>query len=198
MAVQTEKKIQLFIKHFLDISLAFLMFFLLLPLFIIIAIAVVFDSSGSVLFIQMRPGLNMKMFPVFKFRTMRQGSEKLGLNMKKNNPQITKIGKLLRRTHLDEMPQLFNILKGDMSFVGPRPPLLSQVDVKNDFEKRRFLMKPGLTGWAQINGGNWISWTERVKYDVWYVDNFSLFLDVKIFILSVWKLIIRGEGLYEK
>jgi lipopolysaccharide/colanic/teichoic acid biosynthesis glycosyltransferase len=129
---------------------------------------------------------------------MKQGSEKLGLNMGENNPQIIGIGKFLRRWHLDEMPQLINVLRGEMSFVGPRPPLLNQVNTENELEKRRFLMKPGLAGWAQLNGGNWISWDERVKYDVWYTENFSLWLDAKILLLSFWRIILRGEGLYKK
>jgi len=192
------KKIQILIKRIFDIVFSAILLIFLSPLLIIISLVIIFDSPGPVVFKQTRPGLGLKMFPILKFRSMKQGAEKLGLNMDEDNPQITGVGRFLRRSHLDEMPQLINILKGEMSFVGPRPPLLSQVDVKNEYEKRRFLMKPGLTGWAQLNGGNWISWQERVKYDIWYVDNFSLALDMKISFLSFWKLIVKGNGLYKK
>jgi len=192
------KKIQILIKRIFDIVFSAILLIFLSPLLIIISLVIIFDSPGLAVFKQMRPGLGLKMFPILKFRSMKQGAEKLGLNMDEDNPQITGVGRFLRRSHLDEMPQLINILKGEMSFVGPRPPLLSQVDVKNEYEKRRFLMKPGLTGWAQLNGGNWISWQERVKYDIWYVDNFSLALDMKISFLSFWKLIVKGNGLYKK
>jgi lipopolysaccharide/colanic/teichoic acid biosynthesis glycosyltransferase len=192
-----EKRLQMLVKRFFDVIVSFLMLVFLVPFILVISILVIADSAGPAIFKQMRPGLNKKMFAILKFRTMKKDSEKLGLNMEEKNPQITNIGKFLRRWHLDEIPQLINVLRGEMSFVGPRPPLLSQVDTENEFEKRRFLMKPGLAGWAQINGGNWISWRERVKYDVWYVDNFNLFLDLKILILSFWRIIIKGEGLYK-
>jgi lipopolysaccharide/colanic/teichoic acid biosynthesis glycosyltransferase len=192
------KTVQLIFKRIIDFFGATVGLIVLIPVFLVISGLIKLGSKGSVFFIQMRPGLNLKMFAIYKFRTMRQGSEKLGLNMEEKNPQITGVGKFLRRWHFDEMPQLINVLRGEMSFVGPRPPLLSQVDMENEFEKRRFMMKPGLAGWAQINGGNWISWQERAKYDVWYVDNFNLFLDLKILILSFWRIIIKGEGLYKK
>ena len=192
-----KKKFQVSIKRQADFLLSLAVLIILSPLFLLIAFLVKITSKGPVFFIQERPGKDAKMFSIIKFRTMAAGAEKFGLNMEESNPRITRIGRLLRRTHLDEMPQLVNIIKGQMSFVGPRPPLLSQVDMDSDFEKRRFLMKPGLAGWAQLNGANWISWQERVKYDVWYVDNFSIFLDVKIFILSFWKLVIRGDGVYD-
>ncbi len=192
------KKLQILIKCYLDIFFSLVMLVFLAPFYLLISLLIFFVSPGPVIFKQMRPGLNLKMFSILKFRTMKQGSEKLGLNMGENNPQIIGIGKFLRRWHLDEMPQLINVLRGEMSFVGPRPPLLNQVNTENELEKRRFLMKPGLAGWAQLNGGNWISWDERVKYDVWYTENFSLWLDAKILLLSFWRIILRGEGLYKK
>jgi lipopolysaccharide/colanic/teichoic acid biosynthesis glycosyltransferase len=189
---------QLLIKKIFDFFFSLTVFLILLPIFILIALLVKATSSGPIFFIQSRPGKNMEPFRIIKFRTMTVGAEKYGLNMSESNSRITSVGKLLRRTHLDEMPQLINILKGEMSFVGPRPPLLSQVNQKNNLERQRFLMKPGLAGWAQLKGGNWISWQERVAYDVWYVDHFSLWLDVKIFVLSFWEIIIKGQGLYKR
>lgn len=193
-----ENKVQLLIKRIFDIGFSLILIAVLFPFFLLIGMAIIIESPGPAFFMQMRPGLGMRMFLILKFRTMEKGSEKFGLNMEKNNFRITGIGRFLRRWHLDEMPQLINILKGEMSFVGPRPPLLSQVNQKSEFERRRFLMKPGLAGWAQLNGGNWISWEERVKYDVWYVEHFSLFLDFKILVLSFWRIVIKGEGLYKK
>lgn len=190
-----EKKMQLLAKRILDTIISFIAIVFLVPFFLLISILVVFDSTGSAFFKQLRPGLNTKPFIIYKFRTMDQGAEKFGLNTDKCNPRITRMGRFLRRWHLDELPQLFNILKGEMSFIGPRPPLVSEVDLDNPFEIKRFLMNPGITGWAQVHGLNALSWQERVKYDVWYVEHWSIFLDFKIIFLTI-KILLDGKGLY--
>lgn len=192
------KKIQVPIKRLIDFWVALFGLIVLSPILLITVFLIKFDSRGPVFFLQKRPGRDAKLFRVIKFRTMIKGAEEFGLNLNENNPRITRIGRFLRRWHLDEIPQLINVLLGQMSLVGPRPPMISQVNPKNKFEQERFLVKPGLTGWAQIHGGNLLSWEERVKYDVWYVRNWSLRLDFKIFVLSIFKIILLGKYLYKK
>jgi len=182
-------------KRFFDIFISTLGIILLSPLMLAIAIWIKFDSKGPVLFKQERVGKDGKLFTILKFRTMTVGSEKTGFHVSENDARITKSGSFLRKTSLDELPQLFNILIGNMSIVGPRPTLKYQVDSYDDFQKRRLEVKPGVTGWAQVNGRNSLSWPERIKLDVWYVDNYSFWLDIKI----LWKTIfvwLRGEGIY--
>lgn len=193
----SDKTIQKLIKRKIDFIVALLSLILLSPLFLIISFLIKLDSIGPIFFLQKRPGENAKLFTVIKFRTMLKGAEEFGLDLSENNSRITRIGKFLRRWHIDEMPQLINVFLGQMSLVGPRPPMVSQINKEDEFEKQRFLMKPGLTGWAQIHGGNLLSWEERVKYDIWYVRNWSAFLDFKIFLISLWKVIFLGRGLYK-
>jgi len=192
------KKIQKLIKRQIDFWIALLSLILLSPLFFLIAFLIKLDSRGPVFFLQKRPGKDAKLFTIIKFRTMVEGAEKFGLDLNENNPRTTRVGRFLRRWHLDEIPQLINILFGQMSLVGPRPPMIFQVNAENKFEKERFLVKPGLTGWAQIHGGNLLSWEERVKYDVWYAKNWSIWLDLKIFLISLWKIIFLGKDLYKR
>ena len=182
-------------KRFFDFLASTIGIILLSPLLIIIAIWIKLDSKGSILFKQERVGKNNKLFNILKFRTMVVNAEKSGFYTAENDSRITRSGNFLRKTSLDEIPQLFNIFKGEMSIIGPRPTLKYQVDKYTDFQKRRLEVLPGVTGWAQVNGRNSLSWPERIKLDVWYVDNFSLLLDVKILYKTVF-VWLRGEGVY--
>lgn len=182
-------------KRFFDITMASIGIVLLAPLMLAVAIWIKLDSKGPVLFKQERVGKDGKLFTILKFRTMTVGSEKTGFHVTENDTRITKSGGFLRKTSIDELPQLFNIFKGDMSIVGPRPTLKYQVDNYDNFQKRRLEVPPGVTGWAQVNGRNSLSWPQRIKLDVWYVDNYSFLLDMKI----LWKTIfvwLRGDGIY--
>lgn len=165
------------------------------PLLFIIAVAIKCDSRGPIFFCQTRVGKNGKEFTILKFRTMTVGAEKDGFYTAENDVRITRVGRFLRATSLDELPQLFNILGGSMSVIGPRPTLPYQVEQYDAFQRRRLEVKPGVTGWAQVNGRNTLSWPERIRYDVWYVDNYSFWLDMRILARTffVW---LRGEGVY--
>jgi len=182
-------------KRIFDLIMSAIGILFLSPLMLAIAVWIKLDSKGPVLFKQERVGKDGEIFTILKFRTMAEGSEKTGFHVTENDSRITKSGDFLRKTSLDELPQLFNIFIGDMSIVGPRPTLKYQVDNYTDFQKRRLEVRPGVTGWAQVNGRNSLSWPERIKFDVWYVDNYSFWLDMKI----LWKTIfvwLRGEGIY--
>lgn len=187
------------IKSFFDATSSFIALLILLPMFLIVAIFIKLDSKGPVFFVQERVGKDGKIFKAVKFRTMYDGANKAtaGKYIDKDNPYVTKVGKILRRTGIDELPQLINVLKGEMSLVGPRPTLPYQVAKYNDFQKKRLLMKPGITGWALVNGRNKLTWPERIKYDVWYVENWSILLDIKILVKTVW-VVAKGEGLYSE
>ena len=189
------------IKRMLDFIFGSILLVLLSPIMIIIAILIKIDSKGSFIFKQNRLGKNGKHFTMFKFRTMLVNAEKMGtgLDSYKNDPRVTKIGRILRNTTFDELPQLFNIIKGNMSFVGPRPPVTYHPYKYRDYDpvnKRRFLVTPGVTGYAQIHGRNELPWNEKFKYDLYYIDNISFILDVKIFILSIFK-VIKMEGSHD-
>ncbi|RLB08966.1 MAG: hypothetical protein DRG39_08145, partial [Deltaproteobacteria bacterium] len=162
--------------------------------------AIKIDSKGPVFFRQERVGKNGKIFKIWKFRTMVMGavSQGLGFNVARDDPRITRVGKFLRRWGLDELPQLINVLKGEMSIVGPRPTLKYQVDRYDAFQRQRLLMKPGITGWALIHGRNLLSWEERIKYDVWYVEHWSLGLDLWIILKTLWIVLVTKEGVYGK
>jgi len=187
----------LLFKRVVDLVLAFFCMVAVLPLFFIIAILIKLDSNGPIFFIQERVGKNGGLFKIFKFRSMVENAVEIkgDFLVEKDDIRITKVGKWLRKTSFDELPQLINIFKGDMSFVGPRPTLKYQVEQYDEFQRRRLEVKPGVTGWAQINGRNEIPWTERIKLDVWYVDNCSFWLDLKILVRTffVW---LRKEGIY--
>lgn len=191
---------KLLVKDFFDrvLSLAALVF--LFPVFLFVSAAIKFDSRGGpIFFVQERVGKNGKLFKVIKFRTMRVGSEEKtrGKYVKGDDPNITSFGRILRRTGIDELPQLINVLRGEMSLVGPRPTLKYQVDKYDEFQKKRLLVKPGITGWALVNGRNKLTWPERIKLDVWYVEHWSLWLDFKILLKTLW-VVARGEGLYSE
>jgi len=193
-------RLQIMIKSILDFIFSLLFLIILLPVFIIIATAIKLDSEGSAFFIQERVGKGGKLFNVYKFRTMYQNNQQMKTDdyyTKENDPRITRVGRFLRKTSLDELPQLINIIKGEMSFIGPRPTLKYQVDQYNEFQLQRLKMKPGVTGWAQVNGRNSIPWPDRIKYDVYYVNNYSLLFDLKILLKTI-KVVLYHEGIYGK
>ena len=176
--------------------LSFIGLILLSPILCIISLFLLFSIGQPVLFKQLRPGLNGIPINFYKFRTMTNKKNKDG-HLLPDGERLTALGKFLRKTSLDEIPSLINVLKGDMSLVGPRPLLMDYLPLYSVVQMRRHEVKPGITGWAQINGRNTISWEEKFKLDVWYVDNQSLFLDIKIILLTIWKVIIR-EGINQK
>jgi len=185
-------------KRLLDALVSLVGLIVMAPLFAIVGLAIKLDSSGPVLFVQERVGKDAKLFRAYKFRTMIQGGAHQGAGFHidgEDDPRITQVGKFLRRWSLDELPQFINILKGEMSIVGPRPTLLYQVEQYDQFQRRRLEVKPGVTGWAQIHGRNVLSWPERIEYDVWYVDNWSFRLDLEI-ILKTLPVLLKREGLY--
>jgi lipopolysaccharide/colanic/teichoic acid biosynthesis glycosyltransferase len=179
-----------FIKHIFDFSFSFLSLIFLLPVFISIGIVVKIKLGSPIIFIQKRPGLNEKIFNLYKFRSMTDKRDIYG-NLLSDELRLSKFGQFLRSTSLDELPSLINILKGDMSIIGPRPLLVKYLPLYNEFQKQRHLVKPGLTGLAQINGRNSIDWQEKFKYDISYINNVSFLLDLKIFIITIFKVITR-------
>jgi len=188
------------LKRILDIFWSAIGLIVLSPLFAIIAILIKIDSPGSVFFKQERIGKDGKPFYPYKFRTMVEGAvtKGLGVTVSANDERITRLGIFLRKWGIDELPQLINILTGEMSLVGPRPTLRYQVEQYNDFEKKRLLAKPGLAGWALIHGRNSLTWEERIAYDVWYVEHWSLWLDIKILCKTAHLIFIKQEGVYGK
>jgi lipopolysaccharide/colanic/teichoic acid biosynthesis glycosyltransferase len=180
------------VKYFFDLTIILLSLPLTLPIFLFIAILVFFKSDFKVFFKQARPGLDRKMFNMYKFKTMTDEFEKNG-ELKSDIQRLTKFGKFLRSTSLDELPGLWSVLKGDMSLVGPRPLLEEYLPFYSEKQNRRHEVKPGITGWAQVNGRNAISWDEKFDLDVWYVDNYSFLLDIKILWTSVKKVINRND-----
>lgn len=191
------KSFDRFLKRTFDIIISFIILMIISPLLIACAIAVKLTSKGPVLYLQERIGEKGKPFTIFKFRTMEEGAEKkgLGLLVTKEDSRITSVGQFLRRWSIDEFPQLLNVLRGEMSLVGPRPTLGYQVEQYDDFQKRRLEMPPGMTGLATVKGRNLLSWNERIEYDVWYVDNYTFWLDIKI-ILATFGTILSGSGVY--
>jgi lipopolysaccharide/colanic/teichoic acid biosynthesis glycosyltransferase len=180
-----------FFKPFMDILLAMTFLLLLSPIFLFITL--IFINDGTPFFFQPRPGKNARIFKVIKFKTM---NDKRGNDGKllPDKDRLTRIGKFVRKTSLDEIPQLLNVIIGDMSLVGPRPLLVSYLSLYTDFQKQRHVVKPGITGWAQINGRNAISWEQKFNLDVWYVKHQSFALDLKILFSTVFK-VIKSEGI---
>ena len=163
------------------------------PVFVVITVILFFANRGNPFFFQLRPGKNNKIFKVIKFKTMNNKKDAHGILLP-DSARLTAIGKFIRKTSLDEIPQLINVINGDMSLIGPRPLLVEYLPLYNKEQKRRHEIRPGMTGWAQVNGRNTLSWTEKFQLDVWYVDNVSFFLDVKILLLTIKKVFIR-EGI---
>ncbi|BDU80958.1 sugar transferase [Clostridium perfringens] len=184
------KNIQYFIKRTFDIIAALGGLIVFSPIIIVVAILVRVNLGSPILFTQDRVGKDNKIFKMLKFRTMKDGVDKEG-NLLPDSERLTNFGKALRSTSLDELPELINILKGDMSLIGPRPLLVEYLPLYSKEQKRRHDVLPGLTGWAQINGRNAISWREKFKLDVYYVDNWSVGLDIKIFFLTFYKILKR-------
>lgn len=182
-----------FFKRTLDFVFACIGLLVFSPLLIIITIGLYVSNDGKPFFFQLRPGKNGVIFKIIKFKTMNDKKDKNG-NLLPDEERLTKIGIFVRKASLDEIPQLFNILKGDMSFVGPRPLLIQYLPLYNEFQSRRHEMKPGITGWAQVNGRNAISWNQKFEYDVWYIENCSFRLDWKIFIRTINK-VSKSEGI---
>lgn len=180
------------IKPFLDFSFAFFWFLVLSPVFCFVVFFLLFANNGTVFFLQKRPGIGGKLFTIIKFKTMNDKKDAVG-NLLPDAARLTVIGKWIRKTSLDELPQLVNVIKGEMSIVGPRPLLPEYLDLYTDFQKRRHEVKPGITGWAQINGRNAIDWKTKFKYDVWYVDHQSFGLDLKIIYNTLLKVLKRED-----
>ena len=183
----------MFVKRLLDITISLIALIFLLPLMLLIYLLVIINLGSPAFFLQERVGKDNKIFKMIKFRTMKNSTDKNG-NLLSDNERVTKFGSFLRSFSLDELPELINILKGDMSLVGPRALLVQYLGLYNDEQIRRHEVLPGLTGWAQINGRNSITWSEKFKLDVWYVVNWSLWLDIKIFFLTFWK-VLKREGI---
>ena len=186
-------------KRLLDIALSFVGLAICIVPMLIIAVLIKIDSPGPIIFKQKRIGYKGKVFEIWKFRSMCVGAEQKGTGVysEKGDPRITRVGNILRKTSLDELPQFFNILAGSVSFIGPRPPLTYHpwpVEEYTDEQKRMFEVRPGITGWAQVNGRKMVEWNKRIELNVWYVDNVSLWLDIKILWLTVWKVLSNEDN----
>ena len=181
------------IKRIFDLFLLFISIPIALPFFLLVCLLVRIKLGSPIFFTQQRPGKNQKIFTMYKFRTMTDDKNSDG-SLKEDAFRLTRFGRLLRSTSLDELPGLWNVLKGDMSLVGPRPLLVEYLPLYSHEQARRHQVRPGVTGWAQVNGRNAISWEEKFALDVWYVDNHSLWLDIKIIFMTMKKVIIR-EGI---
>lgn len=182
-----------FFKRVIDFSLALIGLILLSPIFVFVIVGLFFANSGSPFFFQIRPGKGSRLFKIIKFKTMNDKRDLNG-NLLSDAERLTTVGSFVRKTSLDEIPQLINVLKGDMSLIGPRPLLVQYLPLYSENQKRRHEVRPGITGWAQVNGRNAISWKQKFGYDVWYVDQLSFGLDVKILLLTIKKVFVR-EGI---
>jgi len=185
--------ISLRIKRVLDFVFAFFGIIIVSPILLCCSFLVLILMGRPVFFKQLRPGYKEKPFYLYKFRTMRITKDGHS-DLPSDAERLTFFGNVLRKTSLDELPELFNVLKGEMSLIGPRPLLMEYLDKYSPEQRRRHKMLPGITGWAQVNGRNAISWKEKFKYDSWYIDNWSLWLDLKIFIRTIW-MVIRSKGI---
>ncbi len=182
-----------YIKRILDFTIALIGLIVISPIFIIVAIGLYFANQGKPFFFQERPGLNEKIFKIIKFKTMNDKKDTNG-NLLSDAERLTPIGAFIRKTSLDEIPQLINVLKGDMSLIGPRPLRTYYLPIYSDTQRTRHNVRPGITGWAQVNGRNAISWTKKFELDIYYVTHISVWLDMKIFFLTIKKVFNR-EGI---
>ena len=185
-----------FFKRLFDFLFSLAALCLLSPVLLVVTILLLFANRGRPFFLQRRPGKNKRIFLLVKFKTMNDRKDANG-NLLPDEKRLTALGKFIRKTSLDEIPQLVNVLKGDMSVVGPRPLLISYLPLYNEFQNRRHEEKPGITGWAQVNGRNAISWEQKFEYDVWYVDHLTMWLDIRIFFLTI-KKVFKTEGISQQ
>lgn len=182
-----------FFKLILDYILAVIIFVITSPIFLLIIFLLkIVNWDSGVFFLQKRVGRNNELFKIIKFKTMRDDRDKNGILLQ-DNLRITSLGKIIRNFSIDEIPQLLNVLKGDMSFIGPRPLLEKYLPLYSEEQSKRHMLKPGITGWAQVNGRNNISWTKKFELDIWYTENASFFLDIKIFFLTFIKVLNRSD-----
>lgn len=181
-----------FIKPILDFCIALFGILIALPILILTALLLAITNNGSPFFFQIRPGRHEKLFKIIKFKTMTD-AKGVHENLLPDNQRLTRVGSFVRKTSLDEIPQLFNVLKGEMSLIGPRPLLPEYLPLYNDIQKKRHQVRPGITGWAQVNGRNSIGWEEKFILDVYYVNNFSFAMDLKVLFLTIKKVLLR-EG----
>lgn len=182
-----------FLKRILDLSIALIVFIIAFPLFLLITVGLAFANNGRPFFFQRRPGRYNRIFSIIKFKTMNDKRDAQG-SLLPDAERLTSIGAFVRKTSLDEIPQLLNVIKGDMSLIGPRPLLVQYLDLYSTTQVRRHEVRPGITGWAQVNGRNAISWKKKFELDVWYVDNISFRTDIKIILLTI-KKVIRSEDI---
>jgi lipopolysaccharide/colanic/teichoic acid biosynthesis glycosyltransferase len=185
-----------FLKRLFDFIVSLIAFSLLLPLFILVTALLYIANQGSPFFVQPRPGKNGRIFKLVKFKTMNDKKDAAG-NLLPDADRLTAIGKFIRKTSLDEIPQLINVIKGEMSLIGPRPLLVEYLPLYSDTQKRRHEVRPGITGWAQVNGRNAIGWQQKFELDVWYVDNVSIMLDCKIALFTIMK-VVKSEGVSQQ
>ena len=186
-----------FFKRVIDILLSLVIIIVLSPIMIIAAVAIKLDSKGPIIFKQKRLGLGGKEFYIYKFRSMCVGAEKGGVYSDNSDKRVTKVGNILRKTSIDELPQALNVLKGDMSFIGPRPPLTYHpwhIEEYTEQQLRMFEVRPGITGWAQVNGRKAVEWNRRIELNVWYVDNLSFLLDLKICFMTFFKVFTNADN----
>ena len=183
---------KLFFKRSLDFVASLVVLILLSPIFLAVTILLGIANKGSPFFFQQRPGKNEKIFKIIKFKTMNDAKDSDG-NLLPDAERLTKVGNFIRKTSLDEIPQLINVIKGDMSLIGPRPLLVSYLDLYDEFEKQRHNVRPGITGWAQVNGRNAIDWETKFKLDVYYVENLSFWLDIKIALKTIKNVLISKD-----
>jgi undecaprenyl phosphate N,N'-diacetylbacillosamine 1-phosphate transferase len=182
-----------FFKRLIDFVLSLSAFIVLLPVFLVVTLLLAIANSGKPFFLQPRPGKDGSIFRVIKFKTMNDRKNERG-ELLSDAERLTPVGAFVRKTSLDEIPQLLNVIKGEMSLIGPRPLLVEYLPLYNEVQRRRHEVRPGITGWAQVNGRNAISWDEKFRYDVWYVDNVSFLLDVKIILMTIVK-VFKSEGI---
>lgn len=184
---------KVYFKPLLDCVVSLLGIVVLSPIFLVILISLFISNNGKVFFVQNRPGKNEKIFKIIKFRTMNNKKDAHG-NLLPDAERLTYLGKIVRKTSLDEIPQLINVLKGDMNLIGPRPLLPEYLSLYNERQKKRHTVKPGITGWAQINGRNAVEWNKKFEFDVWYIENLSFILDLQILFLTL-KKVVKLEGI---
>jgi len=196
--LKASEQIQLIFKRLLDLTISLVGLILLAIPFAVASVAIKLDSKGSIFFRQERVGRHGRRFRVWKFRTMVTDAihKELGVTVSKDDPRITKVGRILRALGIDELPQLINVLTGEMTLVGPRPTLAYQVDQYSDFQRRRLEVKPGITSLAVVSGRNALPWAERIELDIWYIDHWSLKLDLRILVKTLWCVLVTREGLY--